>query len=68
MIESLKSDIGEVYQRGGIEALMEIPGVGEGIAKKIEEYIKTGKIKEYEKFKRKFRLIWTISSKLKAWE
>ena len=53
MIESLKSDIGEVYQRGGIEALMEIPGVGEGIAKKIEEYIKTGKIKEYEKFKKK---------------
>lgn len=28
--------------------LREIPGIGEGIAKKIEEYIKTGKIKEYD--------------------
>ncbi len=52
-IESLESDIGEIYQKGGIEALREIPGVGEGIAKKIEEYLKTGRIKEYEKFKKK---------------
>lgn len=28
--------------------LREIPGIGEGIAKKIEEYIATGKVKEYE--------------------
>ena len=53
MIESLKSDIGAIYQKGGIEALMEISGVGEGLAKKIEEYIKTGKIREYEKFRKK---------------
>lgn len=31
--------------------LREIPGIGEGIAKKIEEYIATGKIKEYEMLK-----------------
>lgn len=32
--------------------LRDIPGVGEGIAKKIEEYIKTGKILDYEKLKK----------------
>ncbi|MEK7171980.1 MAG: helix-hairpin-helix domain-containing protein, partial [Patescibacteria group bacterium] len=31
--------------------LREIPGIGEGIAKKIEEYIATGKVKEYEMLK-----------------
>lgn len=32
--------------------LHELPGVGEGISKKIVEYIKTGKIKEYELLKK----------------
>jgi len=37
----------------GIKELKEIPGVGESIAKKIEEYIKTGKIKAYQQLKKK---------------
>ena len=32
--------------------LREIPGIGEGIAKKIEEYIADGKIKEFEMLKK----------------
>lgn len=32
--------------------LREIPGIGQGIAMKIEEYISTGKIKEYELLKK----------------
>lgn len=32
--------------------LREIPGIGEGIAKKIEEYIATGHIKDYERLKK----------------
>ncbi len=32
--------------------LREIPGVGEGIAKKIEEYVSTGKIREFEMLKK----------------
>lgn len=32
--------------------LCELPGIGEGIAKKIEEYVKTGKILEYEHMKK----------------
>jgi len=42
-----------VYKRGGTKALMEIPGIGASMAEKIEEYIKTGKIKEFEKLRAK---------------
>jgi len=52
-LESLTEDVAEIYKRGGLKALKEIPGIGEGLAEKIEEYLKTGKIKEYEQFKKK---------------
>lgn len=51
-IGALPRDIGQVYKQGGIKLLKEIPGVGEGIAKKIEEYLKTGKVKHYEELKK----------------
>jgi DNA polymerase (family 10) len=52
-LETLEEDVKEIYKRGGLKALEEIPGVGKSIALKIEEYIKTGKIKAYERFKKK---------------
>jgi len=52
-LESLNEDAGNIYKKGGLKALMEIPGVGEGIAFKIEEYLKTGKIKELTALKKK---------------
>jgi len=52
-IESQDINIAEIYKNGGIKALEEIPSVGKGIAEKIEELIKTGKIREYEKLKKK---------------
>ena len=51
-LESIENDVEEVYKRGGVKALKEIPGVGEGIAKGIEEYLKTGKIKFLERYKK----------------
>ena len=51
-IESLPRDINEIYKRGGIKLLKEIPGVGESIAKKIIEYLRTGKVKNFEKLKK----------------
>lgn len=47
-IESLKKDIKLIYKEGKLE---EIEGVGENIAKKIEQYIQTGKISQYESLK-----------------
>lgn len=52
-LESLSEDINNIYKNGGLMALMEIPGVGRGIAFKIEEYLKAGKIKELEILKKK---------------
>ena len=45
----------EIYKRGRIKALREIPGVGEALAVKIEEIIQTGNLNYYEEIKRKIR-------------
>ena len=52
VIESLAEDVGDIYKHGGIKALEDIPGVGQSIAEKIEEYIKTKHVKEYDKLKK----------------
>ena len=52
VLESLEKDVGQIYQEGGLEALENIPGVGKNIALKIEEFIKTGKLKSYQKLKK----------------
>jgi len=52
-LETLEKNIEEIYKEGGREALEKIPGVGKSIAEKIEEYVKTGKIKYYEELKKK---------------
>ena len=52
-LENLKEDVSAIYQRGGKKELVKIPGIGESIAEKIEEYLKTGKIEYYEKWKKK---------------
>ena len=53
IIESLPNDVKETYEKGGANALQEIPGVGKGISEKIEEMLKTGKVKYYEELKSK---------------
>ena len=55
-VESLEEDVREVYQKGGVQALKEIPGVGERIARDIEEYLKTGQIKRHQRFKKRLPL------------
>jgi len=52
-VESLNEEIKDIYKKGGIEALMEIPGVGKGIAQHLEEFLKTKRFKEYERLKKK---------------
>lgn len=51
-IEALGEDISDIYKKGGLKTLEEIPAVGKGIAERIEEYLKTGHIKDYEKLKK----------------
>ena len=52
-LEILSEDVEEIYKKGGVELLEKIPGIGKSMAEHIVEYLKTGKIKEYEKLKKK---------------
>lgn len=49
-IEVMGMDIEDMYRRGELES---IAGVGESIAKKIEEYLETGKVKRLQELKEK---------------
>jgi len=50
-LENLKEDVSDVYEKSGLKGIDKIPGVGKSIAKKIEEYLKTKKIKYWEELK-----------------
>jgi len=52
-IEEMDDSLSEIYKRGGLKALEEIPSVGVSIAEKIEELLKTGHLKYYESLKKK---------------
>ena len=45
VLEELTEDIETIAAKGGLQ---EISGIGEGIAKKIDEFLKTGKMKKYQ--------------------
>ncbi len=49
ILGDLMQDIEEVAGRG---ELTRIPGIGEGISQKIEEYLKTGKVSKFEEVKK----------------
>ncbi len=52
-IQTLSKPIEKIYEKEGFKGLEKIPGVGKSIAKHIEEYLKTGKIKKYEQLRKK---------------
>lgn len=48
-LENHSEEIESIYKRGGVKALREVPGVGEDIALKLEEFVTSGKISYLEK-------------------
>lgn len=52
-VEALNEEVKEIYKRGGIKALEEIPGVGKGIAYHLEQLLKKGSFAEYGRLKKK---------------
>jgi DNA polymerase (family 10) len=52
-VESLDRPIRQVYAEGGVKALSNLPSIGKGIAERIEELLKTGKMHDYEELRRK---------------
>lgn len=51
ILENLEIDISIVYKEKGLKGIKEIKGIGDGSAKKIEEYVKTGKLKYLDELK-----------------
>jgi DNA polymerase (family 10) len=49
VLGDLTQDIQEITESG---ELKKVPGIGEGMAQKIEEYLKTGKISKYEEIRK----------------
>ena len=52
-LDSLSTDVQDLYKKEGLQGLEAIIGVGKGIALRIEEYLKTGKVGDYEAYKKK---------------
>lgn len=51
-LENLNKDVALLYKEKGLKGLEDLPAIGKSMAKKIEEYIKKGKIKYYEELKK----------------
>lgn len=51
-IEGLTEDVESIVKKKGVKGLLELPGIGEGIAKKIVQYVERGKVEEYEELKK----------------
>jgi DNA polymerase (family 10) len=52
-VEALDAPIDEIYHRGGIKAVEEIPGVGKSIAEKLITLIETGQLPYHEALRKK---------------
>lgn len=61
-IEALGDEVDETWREGGIKALKKLPGIGQNMAEKIDEFLRTGKIKEYAQIKKRFPVdIWSLA-------
>ena len=52
-VANISEDLEKIYKEGGIKGLDRIEGIGKAIAGHIEDYIKTGKVKEWERLRKK---------------
>jgi DNA polymerase (family X) len=52
-IASLPENVTDIYDKYGVNGLLELPSVGKAIASKIEEYLKRGKMHHLEELKAK---------------
>jgi len=52
-VESYGDSVAGIFKKGGKDSLRKIPGVGEGIADRIAEFLTTNKIHDYEQMKKK---------------
>ncbi len=62
LVAALGNEIKDAWRKGGIKALKDMPGIGQSIAEKIDEFFRTGKVRAYQEMKKKFPVdIWSLS-------
>ena len=52
-IESFEQPLAEVYQKGGVKALCDIPGIGKSMAEKLRELVTTGRCALHEDYRQR---------------
>ena len=65
-LETMQEDVGDIYAKGGVKAIDDLPGVGKSTAELIEEYIKTGKMKKYTALKKKYPIDFNSITKIQG--
>lgn len=61
-VSALKDEVEAAWRKGGTKELEGLPGIGPSIAEKIDEFYRTGKIKEYDRMKKAFPVdMWGLS-------
>jgi DNA polymerase (family 10) len=61
-IGALGPEVEVAWKRGGPKALKELPGIGPAIAGLIDEFFRTGRVKEYMTLKKRFPVdIWGLA-------
>jgi DNA polymerase (family 10) len=59
---ALGDEVEAAWRKGGIKELKTLPGLGQSSAEKVDEFLRTGHIKEYEQMKKQFPVdIWGLS-------
>lgn len=56
-VEHYKEELTDVYKKGGVKALKDLPEIGPSMAKKIGELIDTGKLPYLEKLRKRFPFV-----------
>ncbi|MFY9484704.1 MAG: DNA polymerase/3'-5' exonuclease PolX [Patescibacteria group bacterium] len=52
-VSNLSEDLATIYKEHGIKGLEQIEGIGKAIAEHIEDYIRRGKVREWERLRKK---------------
>lgn len=65
-IETLQERVEDIYRKDGIEGLMELQGIGKGIAGGIAELIDSGHMKKYDALKKSFPVDFNTLTKIQG--
>ena len=50
-VEGLEEELGKIYRRGGMDALVALPNIGKGIAAAIVELLQSGRLTRLERLR-----------------